>query len=521
MRIVNKKPMFKLLSAALVLFLSFINLAPYPAKADVGVQPILPGGSNIQPEVETPIEMAAEKVVMTVRQATEADNALILLNPDPYGLQFSNVWFPAIADVQADFTMHNPTGETISMTVWFPLASALQDISWEINTDETVPRIESFKVSAGGIPVEYAVSEMPNPKGTDRPLLPWASFPIKFAAEVDTDIQVSYLVPLVPSIKGSPLALYYVFQTGASWAGSIGQAELIVNLPYPASAETIADLSTNNLGGFPYIFADDSSGLPAGAILDGNQARWVWKDFEPGPEDDFSIWVIDPAIWLRLEDERAAVQADPENADEWLRLASEYHSLANVGYNIASVFSSTYIPLATEAYQKVASLLPDYPDPHNGLGLLMLSPYMRDADAPPEVMASVQSEYSTCVELASKPPYAESSVDYCWQLAEILSMYSQNVSFHADESTKSTASAQQTLDASIVQVPTFTTSPENTPTSSPAPTNTSLPLPSVTPTPIQTSAGGPNLLILAGVGIVAIILVGYVLSRRITGRKDN
>ena len=85
-------------------------LVPSSALADVGVQPILPGAA-ISSLRETPIQMVAEKVVMNVRSATEADNTVIKLNPEAYGLQSQPVWFTAIAEVQADFTMKNPTSD--------------------------------------------------------------------------------------------------------------------------------------------------------------------------------------------------------------------------------------------------------------------------------------------------------------------------------------------------------------------------------------------------------------------------
>src|SRR5512139_2134822 len=108
------------LVAALACLMIIGVVCVLPARADVGVQPILPGGSSIQPQVETPVQMAAEKVVMSVRPATEADNAAVSLNPQAYGLQTTPVWFKAVADVQADFTMKNPTGEAVMLTAWFP-----------------------------------------------------------------------------------------------------------------------------------------------------------------------------------------------------------------------------------------------------------------------------------------------------------------------------------------------------------------------------------------------------------------
>src|SRR4030042_1671258 len=133
------------------------------------------------------------------------------------------------------------------MTAWFPLASVLEIVDWELYPNEIVPRIDNFQVSVDGNPVDYAVSELPNPKGADKPPLPWASIPVSFPAQKESDIQVSYLLPLQTSVKGSELALYYIFQTGAGWAGPIGTAELILNLPYPASSETLTRMDPSNL----------------------------------------------------------------------------------------------------------------------------------------------------------------------------------------------------------------------------------------------------------------------------------
>jgi len=516
MKVLTRRSLLRLVRFMMVLFILCGLFVVNPARADVGVNPILPGGSNIQSEEDTPIRMAAERVEMSVRQATESDNDLIKLNPEAYGLQFSNAWYIAVAEVHADFTMHNPTGADVTLKVWFPLASALENLSWEINPAEIVPQIMSFAVSVDQNPVEHTTSLLPNPKGEDRPMLPWASFPVTFAAGADTTIQVDYLLPLMQSIKGTPLALYYIFQTGASWAGTIGKAELIVNLPYPASAETIADLPPGSLDNLPYIMAGASPGLPSGVTTENNQARWEWTDFEPGPQDDFSIWVLNPTSWQELEAARAAVLADPENGTKWLQLANIYRSIATVGYNSASAFSSTYYPLGIEAYKKAINLLPDHPSPHAGLALLMLSVYMRDPQAPAEVMGTILQEQATCKDLASRSPYSESfSADYCGEIEFILSFYPPNAT--------ATVSAQTTLDAAVLQDPTSTPELPATytsvpvPTFTPIPTNTDLPQPTVTPAPAQSTSGAQTMLILGAAGIVAIILVGYLVSKRMRG----
>ena len=223
----------------------FSLLAPQPVQADVAPLPILPGGSSIKPEGETPIQMTAEKVVMTVRQGTDAENAAILLKPgDPegYGLfpillqePFYPIIYKAVVEVTADFTMKNPTGEAVSMMVWFPLASALENVSWEEHIGETAPSIENFRVTVNDTPLEYNVTELPNPQGEDKPLLPWASFPVTFPAGEEVSIKVGYVFPPQTGINLLDMTISYIFQTGAGWAGPIGKAELQVDLPYPAS----------------------------------------------------------------------------------------------------------------------------------------------------------------------------------------------------------------------------------------------------------------------------------------------
>src|SRR4030042_1275915 len=99
---------FLLLVCSLVLVCIILGLLiPLPVRADVGIQPILPDGSNIQPSEETPIQMTAERVVFNVRQATEWDSATVAYTPMAYGLQnpLIPVWSLSVAEGSAVFTM--------------------------------------------------------------------------------------------------------------------------------------------------------------------------------------------------------------------------------------------------------------------------------------------------------------------------------------------------------------------------------------------------------------------------------
>lgn len=501
----------------LALLMMLLSLVSQPAQADVGVRPILPGGSNIQPEDETPIQMAAETIEMTVRPATESDNAVVVLNPKAYGLDIRPIWFSAIAEVQADFTMLNPTGEAVSMTAWFPLASALQNVGWELNPDEIVPSIESFMASVDGNPVDYITHELPNPQGADRPLLPWASFPVTFPAGTETRIDVSYLLPLQHSLKGNELALYYIFQTGAGWAGPIGQVELILDLPYPASEETLAGITPGSLS-LPYFVAA-SAGQPIDGVMQGNQVRWTWQDFEPGPQDDFAIWLIDLDKWQVLETARSAVHTNPEDGQAWLDLAAIYYSLSTTGYNQPSVFGAIYQPLGMTAFQKAADLLPEHPAPHTGLALLTLSPYMPAREAPPEVLQAAQDELARAKELETKhPAQADEAGLSSWMVEESLSIFFYNDATATVESALySTEWARETELAEQMSTPSATPGQPATLTPVPPPSATSLPAPTTLSTPIENPAAGNNsmsLVILTAAGAIALLVIGYFIMRR-------
>jgi hypothetical protein len=244
------------------------------------------------------------------------------------------------------------------MTAWFPLASAIETEEWNLNPGEVVPSIQRFQVTMDGKPLEYNVSELPNPKGEDKPPLPWASFPVTFPAGEETHVQISYVVPAWWSYEGLAMNLYYIFQTGAGWAGQIGKAELVVNLPYPASAETILT-------------------MPEGGQFEGHQVRWTWENFEPGPGDDFFIQLLMLNRWDELQAARGAVTANPRDGEAWLNLASTYSILTRGKHYSAarmlSGFGEIYQPLGVQAAQEALYLLPGDGRPHYELALLYAS----------------------------------------------------------------------------------------------------------------------------------------------------
>lgn len=391
-----------LLAIPLVLIAVIIFITT-PTLADVGVHPVLPGGSSIEPEEDTPIQMASEHVAMSVKLATAEDNSILNLNPAAYGLNIKPVWYPAVAAVVADFTMHNPTSSTIDLVTWFPLASALDSVSWELNPDEIVPAIANFQVMQNDVPLEFTVSQQPNPKGADKPPLPWASFQVSYPPQSDTHLIVSYLLPLTQATKGSELLVYYIFQTGSGWAGPIGKAELVLSLPYRASPNTIARISPNQLE-LPYPFASPGAVIPETAVMTGTQAVWSWTNFEPTAQDNFAAWLVNPILWTELQDAIAATQADPASGSARIDLGMVYYELAVGTYTRPTVFNDRYRDPGIEAFNKAGQLWPENPIPHTGMALLALSQYVPAGDAPPDVIQFVTSQLEAARKLESEHP---------------------------------------------------------------------------------------------------------------------
>ena len=456
---------------------------------------------------------------MNIRSATEADNTIIQLNPQTYGIQYKPVWYSAVAEVTAEFTMTNPTSDSLSLTAWFPLASALEGVSWQLNPDESVPYIASFHAAVNSNSLDYSVSELPNPKGVDKPQLPWASFPVTFPAGKVTHIQVRYLLPLAQAIKGNALALYYVFQTGAGWAGPIGQAELVLNLPYPASDGTLVRVLPGSLR-IPYASAYPQVAIPSGGVMKGSQARWTWTNFEPTSQDDFAVWLMDPALWKQLDADQAAVQADSSNGLAWLKLASLYRTLATSGYNSPSIFNTTYLPLSLEAFQKAADLLPDHPVPHVGLALVTLAQYVTSGYVPAEAMQFIQAQLATAKDLEAKhPELANEAGLSSLLLDDSLLTYFGNVTATADYIFESTSQARGTETAAFLLTPsvTLTLPPTLTPTvvpsSTPEPMLTTTATPAVAPSGNTLSTGDSVIIILLVVLFVVLIMASVLLKR--------
>jgi len=481
------------------LFLACVLIAlllPSSVRADVGVGPILPSGSSIKPQGETRIQMAAEKVVITLRQGTDAENAAFKLNVEDQGYPgLPSPYFPivylAVAEVNADFSMLNPTSEDVPMTVWFPMASLLEDANWEDHIGEEAPRIEDLQVAVDGKPLDYDVIELPNPQGEDKPPLPWASFPVTFPASEQVNIHVNYIfLPQPSSFDLVGMTLAYIFQTGAGWAGPIGIAQLEVNLPYPASSVTIGS-------------------MPDGGQAIGKQVSWTWNDLEPGPEDDFSILLLRPERWEELSYWLGIVDAHPDFEQAWLALASFYERLCQGIYErgpLIPYFGETYQQLGVQAAQEAARLDPGDIGPHYELAMLYAAVLPRNP--PPEALQLVLDEVEIMYELNPEEAQAlEPNVNDILELA-----LDNDATATAEAATWAGSDATQTAVAAFVQTP------------------SSLPIASATPHSVPAAVSEPEPGIpgdgsvaigIALLGAVALIVVASILLKRRPGSPNR
>jgi hypothetical protein len=471
--IFNKSPF--LLSKVLLVCIVLILLIASSVQADVGVQPILPDGSNIQPGAETPIQMSAEKVEFFVRQATEWDRAAIKFNAPAYGFDTRvPVWTFSVAEVIADFSMLNPTRLLVSMPVWFPMATTLRDDDWTGHVGEVVPRIENFQVIVDGEQLVYDVSELSNPQGAELPALPWASFPITFPAGGEVKIHVTYTVWAQPDISGVGMQLYYIFQTGAGWSGPIGKADLVLNLPYPASVETIG-------------------AMPEGGTISDYQVRWTWQNLEPGAQDNFSIWLLSQERWKELETAKIQVTDDPENGEAWLKLATTYQYLWEMLTKRGPVrpgFSETYQQLGVQAALRAAHLLPDNVWPHYILAMLYSAALPQNPSPP--ALQPVWDEMDKMKEL--DPDLAQGLEPNVYDVLEWV--------LYNDATATAQAGSWATQAAADTAVAQMTLTPSPSATLQPSQTSPPLPTPSLT---VVAKVDGRSTIL--GVAILVIILV--------------
>ena len=358
------KRLFRIVS--IVLFVTFIGI-PVSVHADVA-PPGHPPGSNPEPGSEsTQVRMVAETVVLDVQAST------------PQGSLGQ-------AKVTADFTMHNMRSESESMGVRFPLASN--------NGFGEISEIKNVSIKVNGSPVVTRRIIQADPTwGSD--LVPWAEFDVTFPPGQDVNIQVIYL--LEGTGEYPFISFDYIFHTGAGWRDSIGSADLIVRLPYEASAQN--------------VILDDQIGwsqTTSGGTFQGQEIRWHFDNFEPDQNNDFQVSLVMPSAWQKVLKERANVGVNSNDGEAWGRLGKLYKEMFfyRQGFRHDAGGQELYA-LSVAAYEKAVTLLPNDALWHAGFAhLLEFHSYfasMEGQDVRDEVLRSMQ-EIHTALEISPDDP---------------------------------------------------------------------------------------------------------------------
>jgi len=317
-----------------LIFLALILLAvPSTVLADVA-PPANPPGSNLQPGSETTqVRMVAEIVQIDVR----ADDSL------------------GTARVTADFTMRNLGNQSESMAARFPISAN--------DGRGNYPEITDLAIKVNGKQVPYQRANYPDIRYQDQDV-PWAEFNITFPVGQDVPVQVAY------NLNGSGYmpytAFYYILETGAGWKDTIGSADIILRLPYPAGTQNVI----MNIG---IGWAE----TPSGGMINGNEVRWRFDNFEPGPDgpvQNMEFALVAPVSWQNIIKARDHVTKNPNDSEAWGQLAKTYKEIffMGKGYRTDTGGAELY-QSSIAAYEKCLALNPEDAQWHAGFADLLAS----------------------------------------------------------------------------------------------------------------------------------------------------
>lgn len=317
-----------------------------PVLADAA-PPLNAPGSNLAPGGETQVQMAAERVLLEVVP-------------------------PAGVRIEAAFTMHNQGPAEERMAVRFPL----EEPTGMGDGYGKFPQVQNLAVAVDGAPVAWREIEEPFRHGD--PPVHWAAFDVAFPPGQDVRLVVTYETGLTGYGPGEGLAsACYILETGAGWHGPIGQAEVILRLPYEAGP--------GNVLAEPYSIA--------GVGFEGDEARWHWQGLEPGHEDNFRASLVWPEVWQQVLAARAALEARPADAQAAIDLAEAYRRAGSDGKGF--VANPLLADLAESTVEEALANAPQAADLHAELAALLAwrLPYRATLDDPslPRIRAELES----------------------------------------------------------------------------------------------------------------------------------
>ncbi|RMF39808.1 MAG: hypothetical protein D6755_13980, partial [Anaerolineae bacterium] len=438
----------------LLLALLALGNSPMRVAADAA-PPQMPPGVNPLPGEETQVRMESETVVIAVRM--NAEDA------------------PGTAQVTATFHMRNLGTADETMQVLFPV---------QFNDGRySYPMIEDLRVTVNGSPVGTTPTlRLEWGRFPDKEVR-WEQFPVRFPVGKEVLIEVSYTLRGTRMYDSSFVNYTYLLETGAGWKDTIGSADIILRLPYPANG---GNVFLSGAIGWPEP--------PPGGVIEGNEVRWHFDDLEPTSSDNVSLTLVRPSDWRHVLLEEENVRANPNDGEAWGRLGMYLKNALRwkgKGAWRSDPGAELLYDRAEEAYAQAVALRPDDPLWHAGYGELLWGRYDWDVarafldQKEPDPMAwekllQAVQELHTAYTLAPDDPVVQ---ELTLHVADAPNWWGSN----APEFIRDTGDGFEFLALtatpawSWVATPTSTSTPRPTPTATPAATATPPP-PTASPT---------------------------------------
>jgi hypothetical protein len=212
----------------------FADIAPNPIKA-----------KSISPKDKTSIRMESEKVIIDLYNDSSVVTCL--------------------------FNMKN-LGEQEKLQIGFPEMSF-----YHYRQKSKVDEANRFQVKENGIAVYFGFSDSLRFNEVYRKKVEsyqikeeWYLWESEFKQGESKTIEVQYSLPFGMLYKTNERFFTYLLSTGANWKGTIGKAEIIINLK---------DIEMDSI----------VSHQPDNCVKSHNQLTWTFSDFEPTTKDDIKI----------------------------------------------------------------------------------------------------------------------------------------------------------------------------------------------------------------------------------------
>ncbi len=313
----------------------------------------------------TRVQMVRERVVLTL---------------DPDGQQ---------ATVEGLYIMRNTGAQAETMEVLYPLMLLFSEC---LEYRFTPPkRIAQLQIWVDEQPVSFDIRQGAPVRETCTEPIPWAAFRVTFPPGEEVRLRVRYR----QETWGYPpyLILTYILETGAGWYGPIQEGEILVQMPYPVSEDTVvlhADLG----------YAQSTT---PGAQLEGSTVRWTFHNLEPTPEDNIFLLFMSPAAWQDIEQWRSRAHRNPKRGDNWgfLGLAIKRALLLYGMYFREDAADLALSHEGLEAYRKAVTLKPSDPDWHFGYGqfLVYLADVVQDPAQRADYLYTALQEFQEALRL--------------------------------------------------------------------------------------------------------------------------